>query len=214
MEIHYHERLASTHTYLIEAIRARRLSPPVAVVARRQEEGVGSRGSRWIGGEGNLFLSFALELSGLPEDLPLASASIYFAWPMRELLEEAGASVWLKWPNDFYIADKKAGGMITHVISQQTLVCSIGLNLATAPEPFARIDLKQPIERLLQSYFMKLEQGRSWKDVFREYRVEFVKSKSFSVHDRSVGERLSLAEAELLEDGSVQIDNRRVYSLR
>jgi len=38
------------------------------------------------GGEGNLFLSFVVDINSLPSDLPIASASIYFSYIIKEVL--------------------------------------------------------------------------------------------------------------------------------
>ncbi len=214
LEIRFFESLPSTHTYLIDALKEGSLRAPVAVVAKEQSCGVGSRGSSWMGGEGNLFLSFALPRERLPEDLPLPSISIYFSWLMREVLAEAGSKIWLKWPNDFFLGAKKAGGTITHIAGGGSVVCSIGLNLKTAPKMCAVLDIEIDSETLLYAYFSKLKSPLFWKDVFRKYRVEFEKSKLFSVHDMETRRRVSLENAVLLEDGSVQIGNRRVYNQR
>jgi len=37
------------------------------------------------GGEGNLFLSFVVDMNSLPSDLPIASASIYFSYIIKEV---------------------------------------------------------------------------------------------------------------------------------
>lgn len=214
MEICFYNSLPSTHTYLIDALKSGEKRSPVAVVARVQSEGVGSRGTRWIGREGNLFLSFSLPLDALPKDLPLPSTSIYFSWLMREVLSEAGSKIWLKWPNDFYIGAKKAGGTITHIMGNGDMVCSMGLNLKSAPENYAVLDIEIDVETVLHAYFSKLKSPIFWKDVFRKYRVEFEKSKRFSVHDMEARKRVSLENAVLLEDGSVQIGKRRVYNQR
>ena len=52
-----------------------------------------------------IFFSFAIKIDELPTDLKLESASIYFAYLLKETLYELGSCVWLKWPNDFYIDD-------------------------------------------------------------------------------------------------------------
>ena len=60
MEILYLDEVTSTQTWLIEQIKKNKLTPPVAVYAKKQTLGVGSRGNSWIGEDGNLFLSFAI----------------------------------------------------------------------------------------------------------------------------------------------------------
>ena len=214
MEIRYLDEIDSTHLYLTEAIRKGKVKPPLAICADRQTGGIGSRGDRWIGMEGNLFLSFCVDAASLPSDLPRQSMSIWFSWLLKEVLAEEGSKIWLKWPNDFYLGDQKAGGTITAVLRDNIVVCSIGLNLKKAPENFAVVDVQIPRERLLERYFLKLKQDIFWKDIFRKYKVEFLQSTRFPYFDKVTQKRLHLKDAVLQEDGSILIENRRVYSLR
>ncbi len=209
MEIFSHKILDSTQ------LEAKRLlkngtKPPFAVVADLQSGGLGSRDNRWESGEGNLFLSFAIMRSALPEDLPLSSASIYFGYLMKEVLEEMGSAVWLKWPNDLYLGDAKVGGLITHAVGD-ILVCGIGLNLVSH-ENFTPVDVKISREDLIKTYFFKLEKYPEWKKIFSKFRIEFFKSKGSKAHVE--GEKLSLENALLQDDGSLIINGKRVFSLR
>lgn len=214
LEISWLESAESTHLLLVNAIRSQRVSPPMAICARRQDSGVGSRGNRWEGGEGNLFLSFCLSGSALPKDLPRQSMSIYFSWLLKETLADFGSKVWLKWPNDFYVGRKKAGGTITAVLREDIVVCSVGLNLRSAPEKFATIDVEVDKNELLEAYFLKLKEENFWKDIFIKYKVEFLLSTGYEYFDQATQKKRSLKEAVLQNDGSILIDNRRVYSLR
>ncbi len=214
LEIVYHDSLPSTHRFLEEGLRGKKLIPPLAIVSERQTEGVGSRGNVWKGLEGNLFLSFCLSRGRLPSDLPQASTSIYFSSIMIAVLREFGSHVWLKWPNDFYLKDKKIGGTITSLISGESVLCSMGINLKNAPEDFEIIDVNIEKNVLIEKYFLKLKQVIFWKDIFRQYEIEFEKSRSFFYTDSLSGRKVSLRKASLLEDGSIMIENRRIYSLR
>ena len=214
MEIYYHDTLPSTHRYLESGLRDKTLKPPLAIVAHCQSAGVGSRGNAWLGEEGNLYLSFALSRESLPDDLPLASASIYFSFIMMVVLKEEGSKVWLKWPNDFYINQKKVGGTITSVISGDIILCSMGINLKNAPKEFEIIDINIEKNVLIENYFLKLKQVIFWKDIFSQYQIEFEKSRHFSYTDAKHKRSVPLSGAILLEDGSIMIENQRIYSLR
>lgn len=209
--IHWFERLESTHHYLINALREGNICAPYAVGATLQTNGVGSRGNHWIGEEGNLFFSFCLEENSLPSDLPLASVSIYFSALMKEVLAEQGSNVWLKWPNDFYLGTHKMGGMITTKIGS-TIVGSIGLNIVFAPENFAKLDIEITPSLLAQMLIEKIGEKKTWKKVFSNYKIEFDKNRSFSFH--LDGKLVSLKDAVLCDDGSIELENKKVYSLR
>ncbi len=211
MEILWFKHLPSTHKYLIEQIKSKNILPPKAVGVDFQSDGVGSRGNSWIAEEGNLFFSFCVEEKQLPKDLPLASTSIYFSWLMREVLCSLGSKVWLKWPNDFYINDKKIGGTIT-TKTRTSIIGSIGLNLVLAPSDFGVLDIKIEAKKLSELFIKELEKNISWKNVFSKYKIEFQNSLGFTFH--LDGKIVSLADSKLNDDGSIEVERKRVYSLR
>jgi BirA family biotin operon repressor/biotin-[acetyl-CoA-carboxylase] ligase len=208
----YLEEIDSTHRYIIEQIKAEEIDRSLAVIAKRQTAGQGSRGSEWRGEEGNLYLSFCLSLKDLPVDLPLASASIYFAYILKTVLKEQGSKVWIKWPNDFYIKAKKSGGLISTIV-KDFLIVSIGLNSASAPNGFAKLDIDVDMEHVLKLYFAKLDEKISWKQIFSKFSVEFDKNRSFCFNHRGSGE-LSLEKAILHNDGSLEVEGERIFSRR
>lgn len=211
MQIHSLDYVDSTQRYLVDALRSSRLSAPVAVTTMHQTAGRGSRGNTWSGIEGNLFVSFAIKRTLLPKDLKLESSSLYFSYLLKQTLNELGSAVWLKWPNDFYLEDKKIGGAITNLVAGD-LVCGIGLNLKAAPEGFGVLDVAIGREQLLESYFEKLEKMISWKQIFSMYALEFENNKAAFTHHNE--KKIALKDAKLLSDGSVECDGQRIFSLR
>ena len=210
-DVYMFDRLPSTQVYLADVLTKKHITAPAAVICKEQTEGIGSRENQWEGMAGNFFASIAVPLSLLPEDLPLASASIYFSFLMKKVLQKEAESLWLKWPNDFYTESKKAGGTITQKVGN-ILVCGMGINLKTAREPYGALFLKIDALEVLERYLIALEKFPKWKQVFSEYRVEFEKSKGYSVHIEN--RRKSLENAQLCEDGSLFIEGKKVYSSR
>lgn len=211
MDILYFDELESTQTYLLEQLNAKRVATPIAVMAKQQTKGIGSRDNQWEGGKGNLFFSIAIDLDDLPNDLPLSSASIYFSFIMKEVLKDFSDEIWLKWPNDLYKNEDKIGGTITKK-TDTILVCGMGINLQKNENGFKALNLNIEPTKLLEVYLLRLETYPSWKQVFSEYRIEFQRSKHFFTHIE--GQYISLENAILWEDGSLIIDNKRVYNLR
>ena len=211
MQILWFDSLPSTQTYLKEQLKTSELKSPIAVVAELQTDGIGSRGNSWTGLFGNLFFSFAISRHNLPSDLLLESASIYFSYLLKEVLEEEGSHLWLKWPNDFYLENTKIGGVITFMRGND-LICGMGLNLLHAPEGFEHLDIEIDKKELLDKFFKKIENKPLWKQVFSKFKVEFGKSKQ---HKTTVASnKISLNEAKLNDDGSLSINGERIYSLR
>ena len=211
MEIIFIDSCDSTQKWLLEALKSGDKSPPCMLVAKRQSAGVGSRGNLWQSDEGNLFLSFALGVDALPDDLELCSASIYFAFLMAENLRQKGSKVWLKWPNDFYVGEKKIGGVIT-TKSGENLVCGIGINLCFAPEYAGILDINIDKIELIKNYEKYLENLPKWNEILSKLLLEFQKSKKFSIHIEN--KLVSMEKAIFQNDGSVIINGKKVYSQR
>lgn len=211
MKTFYFDTLPSTQLYLKDLIKSTRPSLPLAVVCEMQTEGIGSRDNTWTSQKGNLFLSFALALSDLPKDLKLESSSIYFSYLLKETLESLGSKVFLKWPNDLYVNEDKVGGMITNVVND-TIICGVGLNLIKSKNGFASLDLELDKHIILESYFKNIEKKPLWKQVFSKYKINFCTNLNFFTNVK--GRKVSLSEAVLENDGSLNINGERIYSLR
>ena len=203
--------LDSTQKYLLDKVKKSEIDTPALVLALSQTNGKGSRNNTWESGEGNLYFSFAIDLKDLSEDLALESSSIYFSYILKELIAKEGSSLWMKWPNDFYINDKKIGGTITNVY-KDILICGIGINTKSAPKGFATLDIDIDQRTLLENFKIELLKKHSWKLVFSKFKVEFELSKKFSTHYKN--EKISLNKAILQDDGSLICDGKRIYSLR
>ncbi len=211
MEIIYLNEIDSTHTYLKNYIKTNGYKDPIAIVTQNQISGVGSRNNNWEGKKGNLFFSFVVSLDNLPEDLPLQSASIYFNYILKDILNNLGSQAWLKWPNDFYCENKKIGGTITH-LNNGLIYCGIGLNLYKISDEFGYLDISVDINYLLNEYFDALQKYPSWKQVFSKFEIEFHKNFDFATNIKN--QKVSLNDAILNSDGSLTINSKKVFSLR
>ncbi len=211
LKITYLKSVNSTQTYLKSLIKNSSIESPHAVVADEQTVGLGSRNNSWQGLDGNMFLSFSIKLQDLPKDLKLESASIYFSYILKETLESLDSKVFLKWPNDLYIDDKKIGGVITNIIDDN-LICGVGINIKNAPKNFAILDIKISRDNLVNLYLANIEKKFSWKQIFSKYKINFYKKQKYYTHNNNL--RTSLENAELQDDGSIILDGKRVYSLR
>lgn len=222
MEIFFLKSVDSTHRYLKDHIKKNGYTHSIAVVTNHQTNGIGSRDNKWEGKDGNLFFSFVVRQSELPSDLPIQSASIYFSFILKEILSNQGSNIWVKWPNDFYIEHKKIGGTITNLASD-LLYCGIGINLRKVSEQFGYLDIEIETDKLLKEYFANIEEKTTWKDIFSKYSIEFKKSKELKTTinnhtgittNESSLEKISLKNAVLNSDGSIYINDKKVFSLR
>lgn len=211
VDIHWFDSLDSTQSHLISKLKSGEFSPPICVGASLQTMGRGSRGSEWIGESGNLFISIAIKRSTLPDDLKLESTSIYLAFLMKQYLSSKGSTIWLKWPNDFYLNQKKIGGVITNLVDD-IVIGGIGINLVSAPENFEKLDIEIAPYDLTKAYTELFANLPSWKQIFSNYRIEFENSREFFTHNNN--EKIALKRAILCEDGSLECDGQRMFSLR
>lgn len=211
MEIIYLEEVDSTQKFLKNHINAKGYAHDIAVVTTNQTSGIGSRDNVWNSKKGNLCFSFTQHITNLPNDLNLQSTSIYYSFLLKNLLKEYKSEIWLKWPNDFYIAEKKIGGTITHLVND-VLYCGIGLNLSHIDDDYGYLDIDIDINKILEEYFTILSKSISWKEIFSLYKIEYELSKKFQATLKN--QKISLLDSELCEDGSILIENQKVYSLR
>jgi len=211
LEICYFESLPSTHTYLTKLIGDKKDTTPIMVYANEQTDGIGSRGNEWNSTSGNLHVSLCVHLKHLPKDLPLVSVSIYGGMILKEIFCSWGSGVWLKWPNDFYIKNKKIGGIMT-LKTGDFFILSMGVNLLHSPPIYGVLDIKKNPKECVDALASVWQNPPSWKNIFSKYRLEFHHSRMFASH--SGKEAISLQNAILCEDGSLMLGNKKVYSLR
>ncbi|TPW35756.1 biotin--[acetyl-CoA-carboxylase] ligase [Oecophyllibacter saccharovorans] len=134
----------------------------LAILARQQSAGQGSRGRSWSGGAGNLAFSFLLGMpSPMEQDgrsflqcLPyLVAVALHETFTLLALRKNIGAQelFQLKWPNDLLLQGHKMAGILIetgqrlpsseqHAGSGEHWACiGIGANLAQAPEVPGRV---------------------------------------------------------------------------
>lgn len=205
------DKIDSTHLFMCKKARKNEIKNNFALYALEQTNGVGSRDNSWQSSKGNLHLSFCLKREDLADDMPMASMSIYFAFILKELLASKGSNLWLKYPNDLYVADKKIGGVMSAKIDD-FVVISVGLNLISSPFKAGILDISVNLEDLIKKYLKEIEKKILWKDILSKYIVEFEKSKTYTFHYN--GKEVPLKSVLLCDDGSILFQNKRIYSLR
>lgn len=107
-------------------------TPLFAVLARRMTAGRGRWGRRWVSQAENVALTIGV--SGLLEKDVVSLFSLYTGIIVSDLLKELlGVKVFVKWPNDIIISDKKAGGILIEAVNSPlgvfNCLVSVGLNV-------------------------------------------------------------------------------------
>lgn len=129
------ESVDSTNNYALQQLHAGLARHGAAFFAHEQVAGKGQRGKVWTMDKGvNLILSVIID----PQNLPLSrqsQLSACVAVAVAELFNKyAGEDTRIKWPNDLYWQDRKAGGiLIENIIGTghewKWAVAGIGINI-------------------------------------------------------------------------------------
>jgi BirA family biotin operon repressor/biotin-[acetyl-CoA-carboxylase] ligase len=134
------ESVDSTNNYAMARIHEGLASDGMVYLARHQWAGRGQRGKTWISEPGqNLIMSLIIDPSRLKLTQQfLFSAAIALA--TLDLMKSFQNNDWkIKWPNDIYWNDRKAGGLlIESVVTGQTwtwAIVGIGMNLNQSSFP-------------------------------------------------------------------------------
>jgi BirA family transcriptional regulator, biotin operon repressor / biotin---[acetyl-CoA-carboxylase] ligase len=144
-------RVDSTNNYAMGMVHARLAEHGMSWFAMEQTQGRGQRGKEWQSEPGqNLILSTVLR-PDLLENQPLFSLSMFVAVTAHRFFTGlAGEDTRIKWPNDLYWRDRKAGGILIENVIQgakwQWAVVGIGININQVvfnPQPRKPVSLLQ-----------------------------------------------------------------------
>jgi len=128
------DSVESTNNYAMQLVHKGLAQHGTAIFALEQTAGKGQRGRRWYAGVGeNIILSVILNTSGLQLSnqflLSMTAAIATYDFFNAYAVDETS----VKWPNDLYWRDRKAGGiLIENVITGkewQWAVVGIGINI-------------------------------------------------------------------------------------
>ncbi|MFC0388686.1 biotin--[acetyl-CoA-carboxylase] ligase [Muricoccus vinaceus] len=131
-----HDQLPSTAD-LIRRCAEDGADERLAVLARRQTAGRGTRGRAWESPPGNLYLSVLLRPHAAAREAP--QWSLLAAVALHAALSPAAPGLVLKWPNDLLLGGAKCAGILSEASLAPSggldwLSFGIGVNLAFAPE--------------------------------------------------------------------------------
>lgn len=128
-----------------------------SVVAVSQKSGRGQMRRHWTSRPGNLFVSLVFPSLASHADawadsmkylLPLVAGYVF-----SSALEQVGAKVMMKWPNDFYQSERKVGGMLLEEKNGLTLL-GLGVNMSHCPD-----DCEMRKNSAAKAGILKISQG-------------------------------------------------------
>jgi BirA family transcriptional regulator, biotin operon repressor / biotin---[acetyl-CoA-carboxylase] ligase len=128
------DTVESTNNYAIEKIKQGNGINGNAWFAKEQFAGKGQRGKTWVSEPGkNIILSIILKPSAFFTEYPFYFSALVASVCRSFLAELVSSPVKIKWPNDLYINDRKAGGiLIENIYAGKTwewAIIGIGINI-------------------------------------------------------------------------------------
>ena len=129
---------------------------PIAIFSRKQTQGVGQNGRKWISPKGGIWLSAAYPI--FSKDFSTDIFSISIAFFLCEMFYKKSLEVKIKWPNDIFYGHRKLIGFLPKLITRGNEVIyakiGIGMNLNN-PTPNEGISLSNILNKknLSESYW-------------------------------------------------------------
>lgn len=130
----YYDEIESTN---VEAKELARAGAPegTVVIAECQRAGRGRLGRRWTSPAGKGLLFSVILRPTLPMSRAHMLTIVSAVAAARGIESQTDASVRIKWPNDLFIGDRKAGGILLEVAGEQDVVewviVGVGINVNT-----------------------------------------------------------------------------------
>ncbi|WP_436491476.1 biotin--[acetyl-CoA-carboxylase] ligase [Chitinophaga sp. ARDCPP14] len=134
------DEIDSTNNYAMEQVNSGQVTSGTAWFTSNQTAGKGTRGKQWLAQPGDIS---ALTIALQPAMLPLSRQfmlSVAVALGTTDFFTSyAGDETIIKWPNDIYWRDRKAGGILIENVLRgniwQYAIIGIGLNINQASFP-------------------------------------------------------------------------------
>ncbi len=138
-----YERLGSTND---EAKKLIEKHTPLVVTAKKQTSGRGRMGHKWIGLDGNLFMSLGVDWNSDNTNILALISSLALLLSVKSYA--ATLNPMLKWPNDILVNKRKISGILLEVASSSKVIIGIGVNIKASPEleknsPYLSTSLKE-----------------------------------------------------------------------
>ena len=128
----------------------------IAILAEKQTSGRGRGKNKWVSPKGkNIYLSLGFNSTLKLIELEALSLSVAVVIS-KKLNELTNKKIYIKWPNDLFIEEKKVGGILIESISQKNktikVVIGVGINISMSKTEGEEIDQQW---ESLEAYLIK-----------------------------------------------------------
>ena len=129
------EKVKSTNDVALNLIK-KNISEPTLIISKKQTNGRGRVGKKWISEKGNLFMTLFFKLD--EKKINFKQFSILNPFLIKKIItKKISKQVKIKWPNDLLFNNQKFCGILQEVIRFNQfdyLIVGIGLNTNVAPQ--------------------------------------------------------------------------------
>jgi BirA family biotin operon repressor/biotin-[acetyl-CoA-carboxylase] ligase len=166
MKIIQLDSIDSTNQYIKENFQS--LNHLDVITTRNQTSGKGRRVNTWFSNQDSLTFSVLLKDSINHQNislLPLLMAKV-----LHKIISHHSNDVYIKWPNDIYIQDKKISGILIESIHQTktcAIIIGVGINLNNIEFPN---DIRENVLSLKQITNNTFSHDALLKEIFNELK--------------------------------------------
>ncbi len=144
----------STNDEAVKLIKKNKLFPCI-ITAKKQTNGRGTMGKKWVSEKGNLFISMFFEI-GLKKIKPNKFSVLNPRIIKNVLAKYSKYKITIKWPNDLLVKKRKLCGILQEVIEhndKKFLIIGIGVNTKISPKNknFRSISLSACSNRIIKN---------------------------------------------------------------
>jgi BirA family biotin operon repressor/biotin-[acetyl-CoA-carboxylase] ligase len=178
-EIYYYESAGSTNSLAYE-LAGDGAEEGTVVIANEQTKGKGRLGRTWASPPGGgIYLSCVLRPDILPTEVPKITL-VAAVSAVKAIRKFVGIEGLIRWPNDIFISDRKAGGILTELKGEPDrvnfVILGIGINVNTprsllprggtslksetkSSKDFSRVEFVKILFEALEKEYMRFKQG-------------------------------------------------------
>ena len=130
------EETGSTNTDVVNFLRKTPPACPVILFAEKQTAGKGSHGRHWTAPPVSLMFSLGM---GFPDLRNAYAVPLLTGYAVADVLRAEGVEASVKWPNDVWIRNAKACGILCETVATPKgngIVIGIGINLSWGDEHY------------------------------------------------------------------------------
>ena len=124
------QTLDSTNSEALRLIKAGRVQENTIILTDQQSKGRGRRNAQWISPAGNLYMTIISKVADWTLAGQLSFVVALAVYDSIKKLSNLKGQLYLKWPNDILLCEKKLGGILIESLGNY---CAVGIGVNLVP---------------------------------------------------------------------------------